>query len=250
MTVRQKVLGLLAGAPAGMSDAALAAATGHSHQTINTCCRELKRDGIISRTPTAGVILNRLLDASSPGLMERHRAPDPFDPTAHDNEHDWFWEGNVQAAVCRCLIEDGWEIKFAARTELKERGTDIVAVRGPSQWHVEVKGYPSTRYADPRRAQERKRASPGNQAHHWYAEVVLAAIKLRDRHPEERVAIALPDVRRYHDLYAETAASLTTLRIELIMVSPNKGVILADDTSSTSRRIGPAAIPQQPSQAL
>jgi hypothetical protein len=35
---------------------------------------------------------------------------------------DWFWEGNVVAAIARHLEGEGWEIVGQADTRLKERG--------------------------------------------------------------------------------------------------------------------------------
>lgn len=157
---------------------------------------------MITRVSAAGSIVNRLVDAAALDTQEMNEPQGRFDPTLHDGERDWF----------------------AARTALKERGTDVRAVRGLDRWHVEVKGYPSAKYADPHRAQEKKRARPGSRAHHWYAEVLLAAIKLRDRYPDERVAIALADMARYHDLHAEAASSLAALRIEVILVNENSRV--------------------------
>ena len=78
-----------------------------------------------------------------------------------------------------------------------------------------MKGYPSRGYADPARAGEVKRTSPSTQAVHWYAQAVLAAMRLRGKESQWRSVIALPDFPRYRDLHAETAGSLAAAQIEV-----------------------------------
>lgn len=38
---------------------------------------------------------------------------------------EWFWEGNVQAAVVRHIAAEGWDIRRVADTASRERGVDI-----------------------------------------------------------------------------------------------------------------------------
>jgi hypothetical protein len=57
-----------------------------------------------------------------------------------------------------------------ANTATKARGTDIVAMLDGRTLHMEVKGWPSTVYADPARAHEQKRTNPTVQAKHWIDE--------------------------------------------------------------------------------
>lgn len=80
-------------------------------------------------------------------------------------------------------------------------------------------GYPSRSYADPARSAETKRTQPSTQAGHWYAQAVLAAMRLRSKRPELRSVIALPHFSRYRDLYAETKGSLDAAYIELWWVN-------------------------------
>jgi Holliday junction resolvase-like predicted endonuclease len=135
------------------------------------------------------------------------------------DDESWHTEANVQAAVVTALIEAGWSIVSVANTATKEHGIDIVASRGEEAVGVEVKGYPSRGYADPARAGEIKKTQPSTQAVHWYAQALLAAMRLRTKRPELRSVMALPDFSRYRDLYAETAASLEASSIEVWWVS-------------------------------
>lgn len=77
---------------------------------------------------------------------------------------EWFWEGNVQAAVVRHLAAERWDIRRVADTASRERGVDIEAVLDGTQLLVEVKGYPSTTYASGDRAGQTRRTSAPLQA--------------------------------------------------------------------------------------
>lgn len=128
---------------------------------------------------------------------------------------EWHNEANVQAAVVTALASAGWRILAVANTSTKERGVDVIAELDGRIVGVEVKGFPSRGYADPRRSGEAKRTSPSTQAGHWFAQAVLAAMRLRGKEPGWGSVIALPDFPRYCDLYAETAGSLVAARIEV-----------------------------------
>ena len=75
----------------------------------------------------------------------------------------------VQGRLVAYLVKDGWQILRVAQTATRERGTDVLAARDGRTLAVEVKGYPSLSYADPRRAGEVKPTQPATQARHWYA---------------------------------------------------------------------------------
>jgi hypothetical protein len=128
---------------------------------------------------------------------------------------EWHTQANVQAAVVTALAAAGWRVLSVANTATKERGVDVVAALDNSTVGVEVKGYPSHSYADPARAGETKRTAPTTQAVHWFAQAVLAAMRLRGKEPEWRSVIALPDFARYRDLHVETASSLAAAQIDV-----------------------------------
>lgn len=142
----------------------------------------------------------------------------------------WHTEANVQGAVVTWLASQGWRVLRVADTASKEHGIDVEAVAGDQRVGIEVKGYPSRLYADPARAGEAKRTQPSTQAGHWYAQAVLAAMRLRGRRPEARSVIALPDFPRYRQLFSETASSLVAARIELWWVSRDGEVEPATET--------------------
>lgn len=209
MTRRDEVLSLLARHPDGLTDADLARLTGASHATMNQTCRQLAAEHLIRRDDLGRPIMN----------FATGDAPPVRPPVAAVHHDDWFWEGNVQAVVARHLAGRGAALRSVVDTATRARGTDIVAVLDGRVLHIEVKGWPSTTYADPRRAGEVKRTQPSLQAKHWYADAVLSALRLRTKHPDDRVVIAFPDMTRYRNLASETTAPLHKVGIETWFVT-------------------------------
>jgi len=132
---------------------------------------------------------------------------------------DWFWEGNVVNALAHSLAGKGWKIESQADTHSKERGVDLRASREGRILLVEAKGYPSTGYRDPRRADERKPTNPTNQAQQWYSHALLKVLRLQTVYPQAKVALAFPDFPRYETLFCETKLGLEKLGIAVLMVT-------------------------------
>ncbi len=218
MTVADDVLRLLRGHPAGLSDKEIAERLGKGHTHINICCRQLETQGLLTRVKWDTAIVNTLSGRAparpAPPVAAQSIAPD----------HAWDWEGNVQATLCRWLAAQGWALRQVADTASKERGTDVVADRAGERIHIEVKGFPSTTYSDPRRAGELKPTQPTLQAAHWYAGALLKALQLRQSHPDESVAMAFPDRPRYRSLLESTASTLTTMRVTVFLVAEDGSV--------------------------
>ncbi len=143
-------------------------------------------------------------------------------PTWRASE-DWFWEGNVQAAVVKRLEAEGWAIRGTADTEARRPGVDILAARENRILAVEVKGYPSERYARGSRAGQSKSTQPTLQARHWYAEALLSAILLHSAMPDADIALAFPDFPRYRSLIDQTRSALTALGLGLYIVTRQGG---------------------------
>ena len=136
-----------------------------------------------------------------------------------DATSDWFWEGNVVEAVARHLLTQGWQILQRADTLSKERGVDLYATKAGLALLVEVKGYPSKQYRDPRRAGELKSTNPTNQAQHWYSHALLKALRLQSSDPKAVVALAFPDFPRFRALHSETRTGLERLSIVIMFVT-------------------------------
>lgn len=137
---------------------------------------------------------------------------------------DWFWEGNVQAAIVRRLTASGWRIETVADTAIKAHGDDIRASRDGRVLRVEVKGWPTKGYADPPHANEIKRTRPSTEAAHWFSQALLRVTGDLGRHPDDLVAIALPDGPRFRTLVSETEDALRRLGVGLLFVLPDHSV--------------------------
>jgi hypothetical protein len=69
---------------------------------------------------------------------------------------------------------------------------------------VEVKGWPTkSRYADPARAGEIRRAQPSTQAAHWFSQALLHGMRDLGRHRDDLVAIGPPDWPRFRSLLVD-----------------------------------------------
>lgn len=164
--------------------------------------------------------------AANGPAAERGTDSAPREPSVASAGTEWHAEINVQAAVVTALAAAGWKVRSVADTVTKERGVDIIAERGGLTVGVEVKGFPSRTYADPSRAGETKPTAPSTQAGHWFAQAILAAMRLRGREPAWCSVIALPDFPRYRKLHVETMDSLKAARIEVWWVRADGAVSL------------------------
>jgi hypothetical protein len=131
----------------------------------------------------------------------------------------------VQSRLVQFLAADGWSITSVADAAARARGDDIAARKGTRRLAVEVKGYPSRSYRDPRRANEIKPTDPTLQAKHWFAEALLKVLRTRGADPEIEIAMAFPEAKRYHSLIDEVAGSLRALRVGVYMVPQPPGEI-------------------------
>jgi Holliday junction resolvase-like predicted endonuclease len=158
------------------------------------------------------------------GEVRQGAAPDMGSQERGAIHEAWHTEAAVQAAVVAGLLGAGWTIQSQANTATKEHGIDVVAERDTVTVGIEVKGFPSRKYADVRRAGEQKRTQPSTQAGHWFAQAVLAAMRLRSRHPEYLSVIALPDFPRYRALHTETVQSLNAAEVHVWWVGQDGSV--------------------------
>jgi Holliday junction resolvase-like predicted endonuclease len=212
MTVADDVLRALRTRPAGLTDAELAAILHKRHQHINQTCRTLARQGLITRDTAFGGIVNK---ASSE--TPEQPAPEAYLRVISTGE-EWSWEGNVQSRVATHLATTGWSIIRVADTAQRERGVDIIAERASQRLLVEVKGWPSTTYAQGERVGQPKPTQPSTQAGVWFSEGLTTLIR-RGAAPGVQLALALPEKPRYRALLSETAWALGRLRITVYLVA-------------------------------
>lgn len=133
----------------------------------------------------------------------------------------WPWEGAVQAMFVAFLTQHGWTVTSVADTASKARGVDVLAEKGDRRLGAEVKGWPSSGYADPRRAGEVKRTQPTNQAGHWFSHALMKAVMLLDSHPGVESLMVLPDYPRYRDLTARTTTGRDLAGVHVVLLGGN-----------------------------
>ncbi|MDQ2706438.1 MAG: hypothetical protein M3Z25_01830 [Actinomycetota bacterium] len=242
MGQREDVLRILAGHPEGMTEAEVARELKRLHpkavhQTANMICRRLAEEGIVRRDTADSPILNRLSNAEAPVPPRRPVPSEPAKP--------WPWEGAVQHALVEWLTSEGGEIVSQADTATKQRGTDVVAELDGRRVHIEVKGWPSTQYSDPRRAGEVKPTAPTVQANQWFAGALSSALKLRQGNPRDRVVVAFPDMPRYRTLHSERAEPLRRLDIEFWVVTESGTVEIVGPTGEPPDLEVPSDSPTQ-----
>lgn len=131
---------------------------------------------------------------------------------------DWFWEGNIQAALADHLQREGWTIKSQADTASREAGIDLTAERDSQRLAVEVKGFPSTVYARGERAGQPKPTQPANQARQWFSHALLSVMLMRHKQPAAAIALAFPDYPTYRSLIDRTERSLSMLGVGVFLV--------------------------------
>ena len=142
--------------------------------------------------------------------------------TAHDDE--WFWEGNVQAAVVSFLAAAGWRIRRVANTATSEHGVDIEADRERERLVIEVKGYPGTTYARGDRKGLSKATPAAAQARTYFSNALLSAMLMRAETQDSRVAIAFPDVPTFARLASRVSPPLSGVGIELWLIGEDGSV--------------------------
>jgi len=169
----------------------------------------------------------RLVSADRPPLQREAgsaRVP-PRDLGPPPSRHaDWFWEGNVQAAVVRHLVADRWSIRRVASTDTREHGVDIEADRGSERLLVEVKGYPGTSYAAGSRVGDAKPTPAAAQARAYFSNALLSGLLMSAEAEGARVALAFPAFTTYSNLAPRVAGPLTKAGIEVWLVSED-GVV-------------------------
>ena len=195
-TLADKIVELLRHFPNGLTDAQIAFQLRVVHQQVHSRCRTLADAGVLKRDDFGRPVMNSLVTASKPVVRA-------------SAAHEWHWEGNMQAEIVRWLEMDGWALV---------REQELIAVRAGRLLHVEAKGFPTKSYSDI------KPTHPAVQANHWYSQALLKVLQLRQEHPDDQVALGLPDFACYRELLAGTAATLQAMRIDALVVRSGGGV--------------------------
>jgi len=191
MTIRERIVAFLQEHPEGIDDDTLAEALQlKRRQQANSRCRQLEKEGLVTRRRVGGKIHNFWVG-------DKQASPSQTQPTqttpslrAVSSSELWFWEGNVQAAVVGYLATQNCIIRSVADTASRQRGKDIVAERNGKPLWVTVKGYP----------RGTGKTHPSTQAGHWFKQAVFDIIEYRGENEIAELGMALPDFPRYRTL--------------------------------------------------
>lgn len=134
-------------------------------------------------------------------------------------ETQWFWEGNVQAAVRDQLASEGWYIVTQADPLTHAPGIDLHMKRNDESLLIEVKGYPWDRYARGPRAGRAKPTPPTTQARHWFAQALMQVVMRKQEYPDASIAMALPDFPTYRSLIRRCRRAIDALGIRIFLVT-------------------------------
>lgn len=188
MTSRDRIIDYLQNNPEGIDDDDLAKVLKLSfRQEANKHCRELEKEGLISRRQHRGKINNFWLESKTVPILPLIVEDETFESPQHA---DWYWEGNVQDKVIQHLKKQGFEIISSADTSSHQTGIDITARKADQELWVTVKGYP---HGTPK-------TNPIVQAGHYFKDAIFDVIQYRDAEKNVNLAVALPDFGRYHRL--------------------------------------------------
>lgn len=213
MSFADKIISLLNQKP-GLTDReitdVLKGSEAHPSQ-INSEARLLMQKGFLTRAKRHDGKLGNFLTGTDLPIVY----PSSELSSSANAQADWFWEGNVQEKLASHLQRNGWALVSVSNTASKEQGIDIHAEKMGKTLLIEVKGYPSKSYNDPRRSHEKKKTSPTLQAGHWYSHAILKSMRLLTEYPEAQIVIGIPDFRRYRDLFKETKSSLDKLGFQV-----------------------------------
>lgn len=167
----------------GMSDREITdrlCGANQAQQPINGLCRRLTKKGLIVRRERSdGLLGNYLVDDSTSALGQILK---PEYPRVLQ-----LGEDQIKHKLEDHLISDGWAILGISWG--KKQGIDIEAERGGERWLIEVKGIGS---------------SPQMQGNYFLC--VLGEILFRMTDPRAKYSIAIPDVRRFRNLWRQLPA--------------------------------------------
>ena len=173
---------------------------------------------------------NESAASSRPSQQTTEITPTPDtdeDARSSIDGHEWFWEGNIQAAVVRHLATDGWRIRRVADTHSREHGVDIEADRGEISLLIEVKGYPSSTYRGGTNEGQKKTFGVGAQARNYFGNAVLTGLLMRSDNSGARVVLAFPTFETFRALARRSGRPLQQAGIEIWLVD-ERGVVTED----------------------
>ena len=208
MTIKDAILAYISASASGVADSDLRQALGVKHHAqVNQRCRELAAAGLIERRQEETGIRNYFVALPRRNLKSRP-------PVISDQA--WFWEGNVQAAVVRHLVQDGFNVVRVADTSSREHGKDIVVRKDGRELWVSVKGRPAGT----------ERTTPFTQARNWFYGVFFEVCAWRGEDSTVDLMLALPEFITYRNLSEKVSWLGGTVNFSLAWVQEDGTVAI------------------------
>ncbi|MHB0979212.1 MAG: hypothetical protein ACYC5Q_03880 [Thermoleophilia bacterium] len=170
-------------------------------QSTNAAGRALAASGVIHRAKGTCARCGRVktvsrLGDTPPALATKPSLPSWTTGTGLGRDRPWHWEGNLQAALAGHLVAQGYRLRQAVDTALKQRGVDVVAERDGETLWVTVKGYP----------EGTPKTNAATQSRHWFAHAMFDVARYRTDRADVAIGVALPDgIKTYLDLASKVA---------------------------------------------
>jgi len=145
-------------------------------------CTELENNSKISRGYGSCSYCHKYKKVSSSDLNMQNKdiitSTKSFQSLA--NQENWYWEGNVQDAILKYLVNKEYKILSVSDTSARAQGIDIKAISSNRRetW-ISVKGYPNK--------------SEYSQARQWFAVALFDLIRYRTESSDVDLTIGLPD---------------------------------------------------------
>lgn len=142
-------------------------------------------------------------------------------------EDEWFKEGNVSKKLKEWFESQDYMIEQFVENK-KKRGKDMVVSKNGKRIVIEVKGYPSKYYVDPRKQGHEKKTSPTLQARHWFSHALLSLMKAKSDSPKSIVAMGLPYSNRYENLIEGVSYAAKLMGLQFYFVKKDGSVYIYD----------------------
>lgn len=135
--------------------------------------------------------------------------------------HDWYCECQVQSKIAAELVMKGYTISRQADTHSREHGVDI---DGPNL-KVSVKGFPGKNYMRGPKIGTPKATGVHSQARQYFSHATLDVILYRADHPNALVALGLPSMTTYLELWRKSKLVFKNNAIQAIFIDQAGGIV-------------------------
>lgn len=172
-------------------------------------------------------------------------------PDEWSREDDWYWEGNIQAAMLDHMqnVED-FTILSSGQANPSEQGLEIVAEHQLESRSVHrlvsVRGWPSQLYSRGTQAGQPRITRPEVTARAWIAQLIFDLSLNRGADPDLDLALALPTMAGYIRYLQRLRWFLSVGRVTVYLVSQEGRVTVTAPGAAPVNAFAPANLAPGP----